>query len=1137
MYAVTDNVRTLLNSDAKQTAKIQITSASGETTITLTDADILSGGLEIDRYSQTGDEIQIGTSIAQELKLSLLLSEKLDGAALEGAEVFVQVGVEDTLTPRELLTENGLTLTTEDEERLEIEAFNTLPADTTYTTVYIPMGYYIVDEVERSANGIDLTALDRMILFDQYVDPSVLAFPCTVGDLLLDICDAVGVLLKDPSVSELTNSDYNIDMMPTDENLTYRSLLNWIGQITGTCAFMDEEGLLRLQWYEDTSIEIDETVRYSSNLNERPITITGVQVEETAGNVVHDNGENYDPTYVLRIEGNHLIQSNAQSVADALGSKLRGFTYTPFEADTLPMPYLWIMDKIQFVRGGVKTPVILTNVNYVLNGATALAGKGKTETENKSAAPSAFTPEQTKINEWIRNETDRKIAETRNMSDYFSDIASTAMGMYKTVIPDENGGEKVYMHDAPLLEDSRYIATANSNGAFFTNSGWNNGNPQWIGGTDKNANALVSLLDAIGIKAEWIQADSITTDKLTIGLSERGTNVILDSSFESNALVSLAEYDEAGNITSPAQNAYWKAVTFGGTAKWDVQMYNEFPIIGLGGFDGNRAALDANMKGLAEGEAPYFIGVMTANPFEVDVSKYTVSFYYRVKPGVYPGAPETANFKYAVKIQWLDALQSELQTDLLTFVVSGGSSSGWDRRYTTVTSPNSAKFANLAIGYVCTDKPYEWQDEEAGEMGHSDVGFASLDGILMEKGLEPGDWTCAASEVDNIGVLFDSNGMRIETNKLCVMDETGRWLYADGNQILTLVGNLITQVRNNRTGKVLGQLEIKSTTEHGMSETVSGMLGLDFKIADDNGELKNVGTFGFKVNNDESVGEDIDDQMYFNCNGGYKFGDARPLISDPQRIPENGSINNLYMPPGWYYNERSDQAGTIAGVPEATAFVLRVETFDEEGIRLQTFSTWDGSRVYKRGYQTWGTAGWQGWRRYSADMADDGAISRENAYFNYVAISGHFFAYGSEESSMSGPLRVRNTIYAQSFTNTSDRSEKQNITERSDLQAVERIKPMKFYSYDYVEEEKVTAESDTNKPSKAKTVQRTPMHTDLGIMADEAPQEIVSEDGKGISLYPYISLCAKAIQELTAKLEEQEQKISTLESRLEESDA
>ena len=47
-------------------------------------------------------------------------------------------------------------------------------------------------------------------------------------------------------------------------------------------------------------------------------------------------------------------------------------------------------------------------------------------------------------------------------------------------------------------------------------------------------------------------------------------------------------------------------------------------------------------------------------------------------------------------------------------------------------------------------------------------------------------------------------------------------------------------------------------------------------------------------------------------------------------------------------------------------------------------------------------------------------------------------------------------------------------------------------------------------------------HVELGVMHDEAPQEIQTHDAEGsksIDLYAYINLLAKAVQELTAKVE------------------
>ena len=66
----------------------------------------------------------------------------------------------------------------------------------------------------------------------------------------------------------------------------------------------------------------------------------------------------------------------------------------------------------------------------------------------------------------------------------------------------------------------------------------------------------------------------------------------------------------------------------------------------------------------------------------------------------------------------------------------------------------------------------------------------------------------------------------------------------------------------------------------------------------------------------------------------------------------------------------------------------------------------------------------------------------------------------------------------------------------------------------------------------AEESEKTQVHVELGIMTDEAPEEILGDDGKSINLYAYTSYVAKAVQELVTKCEEQEKRIADLEAEL-----
>jgi len=81
-----------------------------------------------------------------------------------------------------------------------------------------------------------------------------------------------------------------------------------------------------------------------------------------------------------------------------------------------------------------------------------------------------------------------------------SELISNSLGVYYTEVKDETGASHYYLHDQPLLENSSTIYTHNAGGYAFTNSGWNNGNPDWQYGFTKDGNAVFNKVCAYGLK-------------------------------------------------------------------------------------------------------------------------------------------------------------------------------------------------------------------------------------------------------------------------------------------------------------------------------------------------------------------------------------------------------------------------------------------------------------------------------------------------------------------------------------------------------------------------------------------------------------------------------------------------------------
>lgn len=80
-----------------------------------------------------------------------------------------------------------------------------------------------------------------------------------------------------------------------------------------------------------------------------------------------------------------------------------------------------------------------------------------------------------------------------------SELISNSLGVYYTEVKDETGASHYYLHDQPSLENSSTIYTHNAGGYAFTNSGWNNGSPNWQYGFTKDGNAIFNKVCAYGL--------------------------------------------------------------------------------------------------------------------------------------------------------------------------------------------------------------------------------------------------------------------------------------------------------------------------------------------------------------------------------------------------------------------------------------------------------------------------------------------------------------------------------------------------------------------------------------------------------------------------------------------------------------
>lgn len=399
MYPISSAVKALYDAEQRQVLHITGTDKNGAT-INITDANVMENGFTIDRYSCNGTKLEVGTAIASELTLKLDNRQgQFDGIAFEGAELFVEVGIADW---------------TQDSP----------------TVNWMPCGYFTPYIQPRKYSTITLAALDRMMRFDRVVEDGSLTLPATVAGLVAQVCALFSITLA-AAITGLPNASYSVSELPElQQTITYRNLIQWCAGIMGTNAWMDWNGQLRFSWYDNATGYVTTAAnRFSSDLHEDDITITGVQYTNTQDATIVVGTDDY----AIDLTGNYLAAPGVATILPTLNTALNGFTYRPFTATVVKAPYLWPMDAITFTdRDGNDHATVLTNVNFSLNGVTAIESHGETAETNSGTAPSSVTPLQGFLIEKAKQAAIDDVDESLTQEEVFNRLTDNgaAQGLY-----------------------------------------------------------------------------------------------------------------------------------------------------------------------------------------------------------------------------------------------------------------------------------------------------------------------------------------------------------------------------------------------------------------------------------------------------------------------------------------------------------------------------------------------------------------------------------------------------------------------------------------------------------------------------------------------------------------------------------
>lgn len=418
---------------------------------------------------------------------------------------------------------------------------------------WVPMGVFVEDNANVSDFTVTVEALDRLSLLDKPYSDSLLTYPATLLQIFKGICNDCGVQY---ATTVFPNSEYIVPERPNDEALTYREMLSYVAQLAGRFAHTDREGRIALNWYGDTSGEVEDEIEYdggnftdyssgdnldggsfwtnadsadggtfgskgeykipalkSLSVETDEITITGITFTAQVVEEGEEESEGETVTYISGTEGytfdlteNPLIQHDVQSALDTIAAEVVGLTFRPYSAAMYPNPALDAGDAVILTdRKGNEYSSVITSLSYTHNGSQNISAEAETPSDKQSTRYDAVA----KLKSDVNIETTRKITTYDKQVQLLNELILNSMGVYKSTVTNPDGSVTYYTHDAPTLEESSYISCETSNGFAYTNNGWNDGDPVWQYGNTKDGNLICNVLSAVGIICDWIKGGTL----------------------------------------------------------------------------------------------------------------------------------------------------------------------------------------------------------------------------------------------------------------------------------------------------------------------------------------------------------------------------------------------------------------------------------------------------------------------------------------------------------------------------------------------------------------------------------------------------------------------------------------------------
>lgn len=428
----------------------------------------------------------------------------------------------------------------------------------------IRKGVYYTLVPETPGDVIEISAVDGMYKLDKDYSESSTIYPATLQTILTDACIDCGIPI---GFAQFDNMDFVVEEKP--DKGTYRQIVSWACQISGYNARIDNDGYMQLVWYNTALLDqrtydggifsepLADTVLDGGKFGEakpdliidggkfedespehifhiKSLSVSTDDVQITGVRVVNGEEKNVlfgEEGYLIEVVENPFVSGKEDQVADYLGNRMVGMVFRPFSAEILGNPLYEPFDVVKASdRKGNLYISILNFVSFTIGSHTQVACEAEDPVRNGSTYVSAAAQAVVEA----RRNTEKQLTAYNKAVQSMNELAANAMGLFRKEELQPNGSYIYYESDRPITvdEDGKCHFEENSHVWMSSDAGFfasEDGGKTFTAGLDKNNNAVLNVLYAIGIVADWIRSGrfEITKDGKTMVLMDFDTKQVI----------------------------------------------------------------------------------------------------------------------------------------------------------------------------------------------------------------------------------------------------------------------------------------------------------------------------------------------------------------------------------------------------------------------------------------------------------------------------------------------------------------------------------------------------------------------------------------------------------------------------------